>query len=310
MRYLVTGGAGFIGSHLSKRLVDEGHEVDIVDDLSNGERAFLPRGHRHFFACDFSDDLVLDKVRNSEYDVVFHLAAMPRVSYSVEYPSETTDVNVMKVVRLMDACRGNIKRFVNTSSSSVYGGADKLPTKETAPHDPKSPYALQKSVIEQYCRLFSSLYNLDTVSVRPFNVFGPNQKGNGPYSTAVSAWFYGVKHGTPLRSDGDGTQSRDVTYVDNVVDIFCRCANYEGKFAGDAFNAGTGIIITNNEILDWFRKKFPNAIINNAPWRPGDVMHTQASIAKAKKVLGYKPLVTFWKGLEMTKKWALKNPIF
>ncbi len=310
MRYLVTGGAGFIGSHLAKRLVDEGNEVDIVDDLSNGERGFLPRGHRQFFACDFSDELVIRNVKNQDYDVVFHLAAMPRVSYSVEYPVETTDVNVMKVVRLMDACRGNVRRFVNTSSSSVYGGADKLPTKETAPHDPKSPYALQKSVIEQYCKLFSSLYNLDTVSVRPFNVFGPNQKGNGAYSTAVSAWLYGVKHDNPLRSDGDGTQSRDVTYVDNVVDIFCRAAAYTDRFAGETFNAGTGDIITNNEILDWFRKQFPNAVIVNAPWRPGDVMHTQASIAKARKVLGYKPLVTFWKGLEITKKWAMKNPIF
>lgn len=310
MRYLVTGGAGFIGSQLSKRLVDEGNEVDIVDDLSNGERAFLPRGHGQFFACDFSDELVLRNVTNQKYDVVFHLAALPRVSYSVEYPVETTDVNVMKVVKLMDACRGNVKRFVNTSSSSVYGGADKLPTKETAPHDPKSPYALQKSVIEQYCKLFSSLYNLDTVSVRPFNVFGPNQKGHGAYSTAVSAWLYGVKHGVALRSDGDGTQSRDVTYVDNVVDIFCRCATYGDRFAGETFNAGTGDIITNNEILEWFKKQFPVAQIVNAPWRPGDVMHTQASVAKAKKILGYRPLVPFWKGLEITKKWAMKNPIF
>jgi nucleoside-diphosphate-sugar epimerase len=253
---------------------------------------------------------VLRNVRDQKYDVVFHLAAMPRVSYSVEYPVETTDVNVMKVVRLMDACRGNVKRFVNTSSSSVYGGADKLPTKETAPHDPKSPYALQKSVIEQYCKLFSSLYHLDTVSVRPFNVFGPNQKGNGAYSTAVSAWLYGVKHGAPLRSDGDGTQSRDVTYVDNVVDIFCRCAVHGDRFTGETFNAGTGDIITNNEILKWFKDHFPAAQIVNAPWRHGDVMHTQASIAKAKKVLGYRPLVTFWKGLEITKKWAMKNPIF
>jgi nucleoside-diphosphate-sugar epimerase len=237
---------------------------------------------------------------------------LPRVSYSVEYPVETTDVNVMKVIKLMDACRGNVKRFVNTSSSSVYGGADKLPTKETHPHDPKSPYALQKSVIEQYCRLFSSLYHLDTVSVRPFNVFGPNQKGNGPYSTAVSAWLYGVKHGMPLRSDGDGTQSRDVTYVDNVVDIFCRCAEHTERFDGETFNAGTGTIITNNEILEWFKKSFDasKVVIYNAPWRPGDVMHTQASVAKARKLLGYRPLVPFWKGLEITKKWAMKNPIF
>lgn len=310
MRALVTGGAGFIGSHLAKRLVNEGHDVDIVDDLSNGEREFLPRGHGHFFASDFSDDLVLTKIRDQKYDVVFHLAALPRVSYSVEYPVETSDVNIMRVIKLMDACRGNVRRFVNTSSSSVYGGADKMPTKENYPHDPKSPYALQKSVIENYCRLFSKLYALDTVSVRPFNVFGPNQKGNGPYSTAVSAWLHAVKHGSELRSDGDGTQSRDVTYVDNVVDIFVRCAQHEGFFEGEAFNAGTGNSVSNNEILTWFTKTYPDCVVKTAPWRPGDVMHTLASVQKARKVLGYKPIVDFWKGLEMTKKWAMKNPIF
>lgn len=311
MRALVTGGAGFIGSHLSKRLIDEGDVVDIVDDLSNGERAFLPKGIKQFFAMDIADPQILHNVTKQQYDVVYHLAALPRVSYSVEHPAETTDVNVNRFVQLLEACRGNVSRVVNTSSSSVYGGADQLPTPEHYPHGPQSPYALQKSVAEQYSKMFKFLYDLDVVSVRPFNVFGPSQKGNGPYSTAVSAWLWAVKNRKSLRSDGDGRQSRDMTYVDNVVDIFARCGKHPGRFhAGEAFNAGTGSSVSNNDILIWFRKAYPRCTVIDAPVRPGDVKHTMADISKCEKVLGYKPLVDFWTGLEMTRKWAMKNPIF
>lgn len=307
---LITGGAGFIGSNLAKRLVDENWVVSIVDDMSTGELEFIPAGVNEFLQYDFSDDIVLDLIKEKTFNVVFHLAAKPRVGYSVDFPAETTDININRTVKLMSACRGNVDRFINTSSSSVYGGAQILPTVESCVHDPKSPYALQKSVSEQYCKLFASLYGLDTVSVRPFNVFGPNQKGDNPYACAVSAWLYAIKHGKALRSDGTGEQTRDITYVDNVVDIFVRCANYKGRFDGEAFNAGTGTSFSNNEVLDWFERNYPFCQVDNAPARPGDVMHTHASIEKAERILRYKVLVPFWEGVEKTRAWAMTNPIF
>lgn len=306
---LITGVAGFIGSNLARRLVNEGWVVDGVDDLSSGRREFIP-GIRNFFQEDFVSETILNRIKKQEYRCIFHLAAKPRVSYSVEHPIETNDTNVTKTLKLLDACKGSVQRFVNTSSSSVYGGADVLPTPESYAHNPVSPYALQKSITEQYCRLYSKVYALDTVSVRPFNVFGPNQLGDSPYSLAVSAWLHAVKHGKPLRSDGDGTQSRDITYVTNVVDVFVRCANYEGQFSGEAFNGGTGGRISNNEVLEWFKKHYPDCEVVNAPWRSGDVMHTQADITAAREILGYEPKVDFWKGLELTHAWAMNSNLF
>ena len=308
-RALVTGAAGFIGSNLCRRLLNDGWSVVGVDDFSNGRREFLP-AINGLITDDFASETVCNAIRGKNFDVVFHLAAKPRVSYSVEHPIETNDTNVTKTLKLLDACKGNIKRFVNTSSSSVYGGATVMPTPETHPHLPVSPYALQKSITEQYCRLYSKVYGLDTVSVRPFNVFGPNQLGDSPYSLAVSAWLYAVKHGKPIRSDGDGTQSRDITYVTNVVDVFVRCANYEGTFSGEAFNGGTGNRITNNEVLEWFKKHFPDCQVTHAPWRPGDVMHTQADVSAAKEILGYEPKIDFWRGLELTHAWAMNSNLF
>lgn len=310
IRFLITGGAGFIGSNLVKRLLDEGHDVTVVDNMSGGEIAFLPKGFDNFFIHDFTSDFVLDKIKAKEFDVVMHLAAKPRVGYSVEQPFDSNDTNVAKTLKLLEACRGNIKRFVNTSSSSVYGDAEMLPTHEGCNRDnPQSPYALQKDITERYCKLFSQLYGLETVSVRPFNVFGPNQRGDNPYATAVSAWFGAVHDGRPLRSDGTGEQSRDVTYVDNVVDIMYRCATYPGVFYGDAFNAGTGFSITNNEILEWFKKTYPDCQITHAPARKGDVMKTCADISKAESVLGYKVLVPFWEGVERTRQWVFSGAL-
>ena len=304
MKAAVTGGAGFIGSNLVRRLLKEGHEVTVIDDLSSGELAFLPEGFKNYYIQDFASDFVCDMVRAKKFDVIFHLAAKPRVGYSVEHPFETNDTNVSKTVKLLEASRGNIKRFVNTSSSSVYGDTDRLPTPEFTQHAPQSPYALQKSISEQYCKLFSELYGLDTVSVRPFNVFGPNSRGDSPYATAVSAWFGAVQDGRPLRSDGTGEQSRDITYVDNTVDIFYRCAMHEKKFNGEAFNAGTGFSITNNEVLAWFKKTYPECTVVNAPVRPGDVMATCADITRAQDHLGYEVLVPFWDGVERTRQWV------
>lgn len=323
---LVTGGCGFIGSNLVKKLVKLGWQIDIVDDMSNGHLEFLKEFNTRvllngtFYTAykmqdlerkqdevlviqeDFADDNILGAVYQGMYDVIFHQAAVPRVSYSVEQPWHTTDVNIGKTVKLFEAARDSVDRIVWASSSSVYGGAKVLPTPESHPKDPKSPYAWQKSAIEDYAKLCAKLYDLDIVCLRYFNVFGPGQYGDSPYSTAVSAWCHATKNGLECRSDGDGTQSRDMCYVDNVVSANILAANADGKFRGLEYNIACGDRTTNNEILDYFKKKF-DVKIKNAPWRPGDVMHTQADISNAERDFGYVPLVKFWDGLDRTIKW-------
>ncbi len=326
-RALVTGGCGFIGSNLVKELISQGWTVDVVDNLSNGDigliegvaeirvlpnSSFLNAYKQQeidrtndkilMIEDDFASLGMLMYINDEHYDVVFHQAAVPRVSYSVENPAETTHENVTKSVALLEACVGAVDRVVLASSSSVYGGADDLPTKETHQKSPKSPYAWQKSTIEDFAAIAGELYELDIVCLRYFNVFGPGQYGDSPYSTAVSAWCHAAKNGTPCRSDGDGTQSRDLCYVDNVVNANILAANSEDAFYGKCYNIACGDRTSNNEILSYFKKNF-NVTVNKAPWRPGDIMHTQADITAAKKDLGYEPTVRFWEGLEKTIEW-------
>ena len=249
----------------------------------------------------------MEKIKAGTYDVVFHIAAVPRVSYSVEHPVETNDTNVTKTLTLINACRDNVKRFVFASSSSVYGNTESLPTKTTNQKNPQSPYALQKSIIEDYLSLYSRLYGLDSVCLRFFNVFGPNQLGDSPYSTAVGAWLTAIKSGRSMRSDGDGSQSRDMCYVDNVVDACIRGAEADGRLNAEALNVACGDRTTNKEILEYLLSKYPDAKYHDAPWRSGDVMHTLADVSRTTEVLGYTPLVRFWEGLDRTIKWYDEN---
>ena len=325
-RALVTGGCGFIGSNLTHRLVKEGWQVDIVDDMSNGHLELLeglnmrvmladllsnfyescvPRetSDVHVIQGDFAHPAVISNIRSEMYDVVFHQAAIPRVLFSVENPGITTDVNIAGTVRLFEACRDCVSRIVWASSSSVYGGADILPTAETTVRNPKSPYAWQKSAIEDIARLFGELYDLDIVCLRYFNVFGPGQYGDSPYSTAVSAWCHATKNNKPLRSDGDGSQSRDLCYIDNAVDANVLAATSDMKFYGKTYNVSCGDQTTNREILDFFMNRFSHTVVRDAPWRLGDVMHTCADISSISNDLGYEPKVRFWEGLERTLAW-------
>lgn len=328
MRCLVTGGAGFIGSHLVDKLVGEGHKVDVVDDMSAGALENLESNHLRVIPMallsefekleavardgrtvlvmqgDFSDDLVLDRIKRGFYTHVFHVAAIPRVSFSVENPVVTTDVNILRTVKLIHACVGTkVQRIVFSSSSSVYGGDAPMPTPPSAAKSPKSPYALQKSVIEDFLRMAATLYGLDSTSLRYFNVFGPRQMGNSPYSTAMAAWCDAIKSGNVLRSDGSGEQSRDLCFVDNVVQANILAAKSMDKLNGEVFNVACGERTSNNEILEEMRRRFPDIQVNHAPWRPGDVMHSHADISETTRVLGYKPEVRFWDGFEITLKW-------
>jgi len=310
MRILVTGGAGFIGSNFVEACLERGFVVDVVDNLSNGHLHFVPQAllqNDQVFLCDFSDPSILDKIRCKSYDVVVHLAAQPRVSYSVEYPIETHRNNVESTLRLIDACRGNIRRFVFASTSAVYGNVEKLPTTEDDEKNYQSPYAIQKLIIEDYLRLFGKLYDFDSVCLRFFNVFGPNQLGSSPYSTAVSAWLNAIMRGDSMRSDGDGTQSRDMCYVGNVVDACLKAATSKDSFKGAPFNVACGERTTNKEILSYLLSKFPAAKYHEAPWRVGDVMHTLADLSSIKASLGYEPITMFWKGLNLTIQWHQDN---
>ena len=310
-RALVTGGCGFIGSNLSVALLKDGYKVTIVDDMSsprkdigqfmkdNPEIEIIP-------AC-FSSDQVCEKIKNKEFDYVFHNAAVPRVSYSVEYPYKTTDINVSRTVKLMEACKENIKRFVFASSSSVYGGADLLPTPSSYTKDPKSPYAWQKSAIEDILKVFCNLYDFDAVCLRYFNVFGPGQFGDSPYSTAVSAWCHAINEKESLRSDGSGEQTRDMCYVDNVVQANLKAAASNKKFSAECYNVACQDRVSNNEILNFLRERFPDIKIRNAPTRAGDVMHTLADISATRQDLEYEPETTFWPGLEKTLSWWKLN---
>lgn len=331
MRALVTGGAGFIGSNLVHELVRQGWTVDVVDDMSNGHLEFLqglkvrnvlgaalPIWEERSESIDtresdlvlvihscFSSDQVLDRVRRGIYDTVFHLAANPRVSYTVEYPAETTEVNVNMTMKLVMAVSKspNKPRIVFSSTCAVYGNTVKLPTDEWVDQNPVSPYALQKLTVEKFLKMSNKLYGIDSISLRYFNVYGPNQLGDSPYSTAISAWCDKISKGQPLRSDGDGEQTRDMVYVGDVVNANILAARLKRSMSGEVFNIGTSVSVSNNQILSAFRDRFKDFDVVRAPERPGDVRHTKADITSASGTLGFTPSNDLLTGLEKTFKW-------
>lgn len=308
---LVTGVAGFIGSNFAREFILKYPDTEIigVDNLYSGR---ISEVHKKVIfykvdICNRQDLAWIFEKHKPEY--VFHFAAIPRVSFGVEHPDITNQTNVQGTVEILNQSRfNNIKRVIISSSSSVYGGADKLPTKESEnPPHPISPYALQKYIDEQYCQLFSSLYGLDTACLRYFNVFGPGQYGDSPYSTVVSAWLenlYFPKPGKKPFIEGDGSKSRDFCYVDNVVQANIKAMEYSGKLNGDSFNIAHGErtkISDVKKIIEKYSGK--NLDLDMRPDRIGDVAHTHADISKARNILGYNPEITFEEGMRRTIKW-------
>lgn len=307
---LVTGCAGFIGSNFTKTFRAQFPKTEIVgiDDFSTGRKDALA-AHVTFYEGSILDAKLLEQIfAKHKPEYVFHFAALPRVSYSLEHPFETTEVNVLGTVLLLEKSRDHgVKRFMFSSSSSVYGGAKKLPTKESENFpDPKSPYAAQKYACEPFCKVFSSLYELDTVCLRYFNVYGPGQYGNSAYSTIISAWLESLYFPKSKKAflEGDGKQTRDFCYVDNVVSANILAMKARRRIGGETFNIAQGGRINMLEIkklLETYSGKKLDP--EKRPTRKGDVRHTHADISKAKRWLGYVPKVKFEEGLRRTVQW-------
>ncbi len=319
---LVTGCAGFIGSNFVKQFVKKFPSASIVgisivgiDDLSTGREGSLPpfgslgSASFVFYKGTILDKNLLEKVfAKHKPEYVFHFAALPRVSYSVEHPRETSEANIVGTVALLEVAKKHgVKRFIYSSSSSIYGGAKKLPTNEsTNMPDPRSPYATQKYVGEIFCKNFSELLGLDTVSLRYFNVFGPGQYGDSPYSTVISAWLEAVYFPKKKRAflEGDGSQSRDFCYVDNVVLANILAMQSKKNFGGEAFNIAHGERTEVNDVKKIIEKYTGRKLeLEKRPTRIGDVRHTHADISKAKKLLGYSPKIKFDEGMKRTVEW-------
>jgi UDP-N-acetylglucosamine/UDP-N-acetyl-alpha-D-glucosaminouronate 4-epimerase len=300
--YLVTGGAGFIGSHISEALVKRGHRVRVVDSLVTGYRHNLRDGVE-FTPGDLADPAVA-RAAVADMDYVVHQAAIPSVPRSVDQPEESHRANVDATLQILLASRdARVKRVVFAGSSSVYGDTEVLPKTEVMPTNPLSPYALQKLMSEMYLQMFTRLYGLETVTTRYFNVFGPRQDPGSPYSGVISLFIKALTDGTRPIIYGDGGQTRDFTYVTNVVDGVIRAAETPGV-GGHVFNVATHSRISLNELLAALKKIFGSSvepIYKEA--RQGDVRHSQADISKAEQMLGYRPTVGLEEGLRHTVDW-------
>jgi nucleoside-diphosphate-sugar epimerase len=302
--YLVTGGAGFIGSHLAEELLGRDEGVRIVDSLVTGKR----RNFAHLPGVDFIEgdlaDLAVAKTAVHGVDYVLHQAAIPSVPRSVEDPITSNRANIDATLNVLVAARdAGVKRVVYAGSSSAYGDTPTLPKHEDMPTNPLSPYALQKLVGEQYMRMFTSLYGLQTVTIRYFNVFGPRQDPSSPYSGVISVFAKALLENRAPTIYGDGEQTRDFTYIANVVDGVLRAVT-AARASGAVINVATGSRISLNALFEAMRT-LTGRQINPlfAPPRPGDVKDSQAAIMRARDLLGYEPLVSFEEGLRRTLEW-------
>lgn len=306
MRLLVTGGAGFIGSNLVEGLVASGSDVRVLDDASTGSLDNL---------ADIrpAPEVVVGDVRDAEVvleatagvDVVFHLAALPSVARSVGDPITTHQVNVDGTLNVLQAARRTgVRRVVYASSSSVYGDTPRLPKDESMPFSPQSPYAASKGAGEAYCRSFTHVYGVETVSLRFFNVFGPRQDPGSEYAAVIPRFIDRMLAGVSPEIFGDGGQSRDFTYVGNAVQALRLAAEARPEAVGQAFNVGCGARTTLLELVAAMNELLGTSIQPSfSPPRPGDIRHSHADITGAERLLGYRPLVSVHAGLGQTIAW-------
>lgn len=305
MRYLVTGGAGFIGSNIVDELLRRRHEVTVLDDFSSGKEENLAEALKkiRLVRGDICD---LEAAREAceGTDYVLHLAARTSVPRSVKDPIENNRVNVDGTLNVLVAARdAKVRRVVYAASSAAYGETPTLPKVETMPTEPISPYGVTKLVGEMYAQVFGRVYGLENASVRYFNVFGPRQDPTSQYSGVLSRFMLAILEGSCPVVFGDGEQSRDFTYVDNVVDVSLRACEVPSA-SGKVFNGGTGVRISLNDILELLQEITGKTVrAKYDPPRTGDILHSQADITLAREVLGYRPLVDFEEGLRRTWNW-------
>jgi nucleoside-diphosphate-sugar epimerase len=303
MKYLVTGGGGFIGSNIVEELLKSGEDVRVLDNFSTGKRENLK-------AFEKDIELVEGDIRSYHIvqyavkgvDIILHQAALPSVPRSIKDPITTNEVNIGGTLNLLDASiREGIKRFVYASSSSVYGNNPELPKHEKMIPNPLSPYSVSKLAGENYCRVFSSLYDIETVCLRYFNVFGPRQDPNSQYSAVIPKFIKAIMNDESPVIFGDGEQSRDFTYVANVVEANMLGAKKEIKTKNITANCACNEQITLKNLVDSINKLSGKKIIpvfNNL--RQGDILHSYAKIDLANELLGYSPKVKFTEGIQKT----------
>lgn len=309
---LVTGGAGFIGSHLARRLVELGHEVRIVDNLATGDRRNVEAvgGGAEFLLGDLCDPAVCARAVDG-VELVFHLAALGSVPRSLADAWGSHDANVNATVRLLEAARaGGVRRVVYSSSSSVYGDTPTLPKIETMEPLPRSPYAASKLSGEQYVLAYARAGLVEGVALRYFNVFGPRQSPTGPYAAVIPLFLRGARDGEPVVLFGDGEQTRDFTYVDNVVEANVLAATGPAaKVSGWVANVGAGGRTSLNDVVALVGRITGHPLdVQQRPPRGGDVRDSQASLERARAVLGYEPRVGLEEGLRRTWEWFVNEP--
>jgi len=308
-RYLVTGGAGFIGSNIVEELVRRKQEIVVIDDLSTGKREniepFLDM--ITFIEGDIRDRELVRKALDG-VDYVLHQAALASVPRSIENPILVNEVNVSGTLTLLEESRrAGVKRFVYAASSSAYGDTEILPKREDMNPSPLSPYAISKLTGEYYCSVYYKVYGLETISLRYFNVFGPRQDPNSQYAAVIPIFITKLLMGESPTIFGDGEQSRDFTYVSNVVNANLLAATSDNA-KGQVVNIACGERYTLNELLDILKRVIGEDIkaIYTDP-RPGDVKHSQADISLATKLLGFKPEISFEEGLKKSVEWYKKS---
>lgn len=308
-KFLVTGGAGFIGSNICRRLVKDGCFVRVIDNLITGKKSNLAdiADKIDFIEADMGDGQVARRAMK-DIEVVLHQGAVPSVPRSVDDPACTHKHCVDATFNLLLAARdAGIKRFVYAASSSAYGDSEVMPKVETMKNNPLSPYAVGKLVGEYYCQVFYSVYGLETISLRYFNVFGPYQDPTSQYAAAIPAFVTHILSDSPPTIYGDGEQSRDFTYIDNNVEANFLAARAK-ETHGEVVNIACGDRITVNEIIGMINEIVGmNVKADYVPSRKGDVKHSQADITLAEKIIGYKPVTGFREGLEKAIVWYREN---
>jgi len=308
--YLITGGAGFIGSNIAHELVKRGEFVRIIDNFSTGKRENL---------ADILDkiDLIEGDIRYlntvtqamNGIDYVIHEAALPSVPRSIETPIESNDVNINGTLHILYAAKeAKVKRLVYAASSSAYGDTPTLPKIETMKPNPLSPYAVNKLTAEMYCSVFTRVYGLETVALRYFNIFGPRQDPNSYYSAVIPKFIKALLQNEPPIIFGDGEQSRDFTYIENVINANLLACKAPAEAAGNVVNVACGERITLNELAGELNKFLgKNIPPKHGNPRPGDIKHSLADVSLAEKLIGYTPTVKIPEGLKRTLDWFLKN---